>query len=159
MKKFIISEEEKTRIKGLYEQPTDKVPTITSIEVMTPDAIDGTNISFVGVLGVINCDETPNTTKKYSINNKRLDGDLIAQAIGDDTKIVVYYYDTESEKFVKVHEQPQIKDSTTFRFKIEKNKIPNLSDNTQLGVGVNKGGKSYKYNGKNVYALTKGFML
>jgi hypothetical protein len=160
MGRFIISEEEKKHIMGLYEQPTDKVPAITSIEVETPTAIDGTNISFVGVLGVINCDGNPNTKNTFtSTDNKKLDTDLIGQAIGDDTKIVVYYYDTESEKFVRVYEEPQRKDSTVFTFEFEKNKIPNLSDDTQLAVGVYKGDKPYKYNGKNVYTLTKGFML
>lgn len=162
MKKTVsLTESELIRLikKVINEQSSENTPTITSIDVMTPTSADRTNIDFTGALGVVNCDENPNTKRRYSLNNMRLDGDLIQQAIGDDTKIGIFYYDDTKSKFVKVHEEPQRKDSLTYKIEIPKNKIPNLSDDTHLAVCVIKGGRAYEYNGKNVYTLTNGFML
>ena len=163
MKKVVrLTESDLVRLvkRVINEQSTENVPAITSIDVMTPTPTDReTNIDFTGALGVVNCDENQNTKNRYSHNNMRLDGDLIQQAIGDDTKIGVFYYDDTKKEFVKVFESPQRKDSLSFKIIFPKDKIPNLSDETQLAVAVFKGGKAYKYNGKNVYKLTKGFML
>lgn len=168
--KFTITEEEKKSIRGMYllEQetsgttPNNDVPAISSISIMhdmlTPSGVDGINVSVSGVLGVVNCEPNENTKGQYVVNNKEYDKELVEQAIGSDTKIVVYSFSPGDSELNKVHEEPQPND-LGIDFDFPKDKIPNLSDETMFGIFVEKGGQRLQYDGKNIATKCKGFML
>ena len=164
MKKIIrLTERDLTRlVKRIIKENEESSPQISSISVMnnmiTPSGMDGKNVSVSGVLGAVNCDSTSNTKNEYTVNYHRYDMDLIKEALGDDTKIVVYSLSHGENSFTKLHEEPQT-EGLTFNFKFEKNKIPNLSDETLFAVMVEKNGVRLKYDGKNVVTKCEGFML
>ena len=164
MKKIIIlTEKDLTRlVKRIIKENEESSPQISSISVMnnklTPSGMDRKNVSVSGVLGAVNCDSTSNTKNEYTVNYHRYDMDLIKEALGDDTNIVVYSLSPGESSFTKLHEEPQT-EGLTFNFKFEKNKIPNLSDETLFAVMVEKNGVRLKYDGKNVATKCEGFML
>ena len=96
MKKIIIlTEKDLTRlVKRIIKENEESSPQISSISVMnnklTPSGMDRKNVSVSGVLGAVNCDSTSNTKNEYTVNYHRYDMDLIKEALGDDTNIVVY---------------------------------------------------------------------
>jgi len=164
MKKIIILTEKdlKRLVKRIIKENEESSPQISSISVMnnklTPSGMDRKNVSVSGVLGAVNCDSTSNTKNEYTVNYHRYDMDLIKEALGDDTNIVVYSLSPGESSFTKLHEEPQT-EGLTFNFKFEKNKIPNLSDETLFAVMVEKNGVRLKYDGKNVATKCEGFML
>jgi hypothetical protein len=164
MKKIIrLTERDLTRlVKRIIKENEESSPQISSISVMnnmlTPSGMDGKNVSVSGVLGAVNCDSTSNTKNEYTVNYHRYDMDLIKEALGDDTNIVVYSLSPGESSLTELHEEPQT-EGLTFNFKFEKNKIPNLSDKTLFAVMVEKNGVRLKYDGKNVATKCEGFML
>jgi|APGre2960657404_1045060.scaffolds.fasta_scaffold136893_1 hypothetical protein len=168
--KFTITEEEKKSIRGMYllEQetsgttPNNDVPTISSISIMnnmlTPNGADRESVSVSGVLGVVNCEPTPETKGEYTVNNRLYDKELVNQAIGSDTKICVYSLSPGDTKLNEVHKEQQTND-LLIRFVFPKDKIPNLSDETMFGIFIEKGGQRLQYDGKNIATKCKGFML
>jgi len=145
----------------ISEQETQGVPTISSIgilnNVLTPDGIDEKNISVDGGLGFSNCDANSNTKNVLTLNYKKLDADLVKQAIGDDASIAVLYLSGGTPYIV--HEQPIKNYDPMIRFDFPKSKVPNISDIKEFAVAVRKGKKIHKFNGKGVYTIVKPFMF
>ena len=172
MKRLIITEEEVTSIRGMYlleiestgisSNNENDVPAISSINIMnnmlTPRGMGGVSVSVNGVLGVVNCEPSENTKGQYTVNYKEYDKELVEQAIGSDTKIVVYSFSPGDTELNKVHEEPHA-DDLIFNFDFPKDKIPNLSDETLFAIFVEKGGQKLQYDGKNIATKCKGFML
>ena len=162
MKKIIrLTESELTNLVRRIIKEEEGVPAISSISIMhdmlTPSG-GGKNVSVTGVLGVINCEPNENTKGQYVVNNREYDKELVEQAIGSDTKIVVYSFSPGDSELNKVHEEPQ-PDDLSIDFDFPKENIPNLSDETMFGIFVEKGGQRIQYNGKNIATKCKGFML
>jgi hypothetical protein len=164
MKRIIkLTESDLTRIvRRVLKEENETQPAITSISVLqnmlTPSGMDGVLVSVTGSLGVVNCDPTPNTKGKYTVNGRSYDMDLIKQALGTDTKIVVSSFSPGDTGLNRVYEELQT-EGLTFNFEFPKSKITNLSDDTLFAVMVEKGGNRLQYDGKNVATKCKGFML
>ena len=164
MKKVVrLSEQDLVRLvkRVISEQDTQGVPVISSIgilnDVLTPSDIDGENISVNGGLFFANCDANSNTKNVKYLNNKKLDADLVKQAIGDDTSIAVMYLSGDTS--YTVHEQPIKNYNPMIRFVFPTSKVPNISEIEKFAVVVKKGNKVHKYNGKGVYTIVKPFMF
>ena len=162
MKRIIrLTESDLTRIIKRIIKEEEGVPAISSISIMhnmlTPSD-GGKNVSVSGVLGVVNCEPNENTKGQYTVNYKQYDKKLVEQAIGSDTKIVVYSFSPGDTALNKVHEEPQPGDLIV-RFVFPKENIPNLSDETMFAIFVEKGGQRIQYDGKNIATKCKAFML
>ena len=168
--RLIIREEEKNSIRGMYlleiestgtsSNNENDVPAISSINILqnmlTPEGMGGVSVS--GVLGVVNCEPTPETKGTYTVNDMSYDKELVNKAIGSDTKICVYSFSPGDTKLNEVHKEQQTND-LIINFDFPKDKIPNLSDETLFAIFVEKGGQKLQYNGKNIATKCKGFML
>lgn len=156
-----LTESELTRIVRQIIKEEEGVPAISSISIMQDMLIpsnEGKDVSVNGVLGVVNCEPNENTKGQYTVNYKEYDKELVEQAIGSNTKIVVYSLSPGETGLNRVHEEPQPAELIV-RFVFPKENIPNLSDETMFAILVEKGGEKIKYNGKNVVTQCKGFML
>lgn len=140
---------------------TSSAPTISSIEilndVLTPSGRDEENISVDGGIFFANCDANSNTKNVLTLNYKKLDADLVKQAIGNDTSIAVMYLSGDTP--YTVHEQPIKNYDPMIRFVFPTSKVPNISEIEKFAVVVKKGNKVHKYNGKGVYTIVKPFMF
>ena len=163
MKRIIrLTESELTNlVRQIIKEEEEGVPAISSISIMH-DMLTPSNgrkdVSVTGVLGVVNCEPNENTKGQYTVNYKQYDKELVEQAIGSDTKIVVYSFSPGDTELNKVHEEPQ-PDDLSIDFDFPKENIPNLSDETMFAIFVEKGGQRIQYNGKNIATKCKGFML
>ena len=162
MKRILrLTESELTNLVRRIIKEEEGVPAISSISIMH-DMLTPSNgrkdVSVTGVLGVVNCEPNENTKGQYTVNYKQYDKELVKQAIGSDTKIVVYSFSPGDTELNKVHEEPQSGDLIV-RFVFPKENIPNLSDETMFAIFVEKGGQRIQYNGKNIATKCKGFML
>jgi len=162
MKRIIrLTESELTNLVRQIIKEEEGVPVISSISIMhnmlTPSNARK-DVSVSGVLGVVNCEPNENTKGQYTVNYKQYDKELVEQAIGSDTKIVVYSFSPGDTELNKVHEEPQPGDLVV-SFSFPKENIPNLSDETMFAIFVEKGGQRIQYDGKNIATKCKGFML
>lgn len=162
MKRILrLTESELTNLVRQIIKEEEGVPAISSISIMhnmlTPSNARK-DVSVSGVLGVVNCEPNENTKGQYTVNYKQYDKELVEQAIGSDTKIVVYSFSPGDTELNKVHEEPQPGDLVV-RFSFPKENIPNLSDETMFAIFVEKGGQRIQYDGKNIATKCKGFML
>jgi hypothetical protein len=167
-KRHILESNQRLENRHLSEQGTQSVsattssaPTISSIEilndVLTPSGRDEENISVDGGIFFANCDANSNTKNVLTLNYKKLDADLVKQAIGDDTSIAVLYMSGGTPYIV--YEQPIKNYDPMIRFDFPTSKVPNMSDIKEFAVAVRKGKKIHKFNGKGVYTIVKPFMF
>ena len=146
------------RLKTLLEQ-TETDLQIEGIEILADKIVSsgGSTSPNANVSGLLNCPGAQSSTGTYSINGTKYDLELVKQAIGTDTTIVVFIFD--GTKLQKIYSHPQPSDKLSFRFDFAKSLIPDLSDDTQFIVAPFKGGKPIKLNGNLVKAQVEGFML